>query len=251
MFIFSTDIDGTIYDSLETATHFAEFWEALTTGSEQEGKLIFNTGRSIGDTLGLLSEVPLPQPDFIIGGVGTEIYSCEQSEKIDDWESYLVGDGWEADGVSSLVERLIPDIEAQPPECNTNVKRSWFWNDRDLADIAQLEKSLSDEGIVAQVVYSSQRDLDILPRRANKGNALHWLCDRLDFGHAKIIVAGDSGNDLSMFGHADVHGIVVANASAELQAIDFKTTGHFLAQAPCAYGVVEGLRHFLTPSIVA
>ena len=78
--------------------------------------------------------------------------------------------------------------------------------------------------MAAQVVYSSSRDLDILPAGANKGNALRWLASQVGLAHDKVCVDGDSGNDASMFLVEDVYGILVSNSeealSEALEGID-------------------------------
>jgi phosphoglycolate phosphatase-like HAD superfamily hydrolase len=65
--------------------------------------------------------------------------------------------------------------------------------------IATLEKQLADAGLRVRVVYSSGRDLDVLPADTNKGAALGWLCERIKVDLRSVLVAGDTGNDASMF----------------------------------------------------
>jgi len=93
------------------------------------------------------------------------------------------------------------------------------------------------------VVYSSSRDLDILPEYANKGNALLWLAETLKVEASRILVAGDTGNDISMFQLDDVFGIVVENAQPELLAATVHKN-YFKAAKPFADGVLQGLLHF-------
>ena len=93
-----------------------------------------------------------------------------------------------------------------------------------------------------KVVYSSSRDLDILPRNATKGGALRWLCERLGVPLDTVLVAGDSGNDSSMFRLPGVRGIVLENTLPELYeaTVDVPTysSRHILAD-----GVLDGLCH--------
>ena len=58
-----------------------------------------------------------------------------------------------------------------------------------------------------------------------------------------VVVAGDTGNDSSMFLLPDVKGIVVENALPELlsAALNQQT---FVARSAMADGVLEGLAHF-------
>src|SRR5690606_12125543 len=109
-------------------------------------------------------------------------------------------------------------------------------------DLEALKEALKEAGVGAQVVYSSARDLDVLPAPANKGNALRWLCRRLGVKLEEVIVAGDTGNDASMFQLPGVRGIVVENAEPELlQAVLGTDTHH--AKGACAAGVLDGMIH--------
>jgi len=93
------------------------------------------------------------------------------------------------------------------------------------------------------VIYSSARDLDVLPLTANKGNALRWICQRLGIELNEVVVCGDTGNDSSMFIVPGVRGIAVGNAEAELlEAV--RRTDAYLAKGECAAGVMEGLKAF-------
>lgn len=239
MLLFSTDIDGTVYDSDESAELFATFWESLQ-GGQSSPLLVYNTGRSIEDTIELIKRTPLPRPDYIIGGVGTKIIDFRHDVTIDNWDIVL-SENWNFDEVRETVRNHCPTLEPQPDECQNPHKCSWFWHDKSVDEIAGLRTALEDAGLETQVVYSSDRDLDILPRKANKGNAIAWLAGRLEIPLDEIVVAGDSGNDLSMFLVGKSKGIVVSNAEAALLDVASKR-GAFIASLPCAAGVVEGIQ---------
>ena len=102
---------------------------------------------------------------------------------------------------------------------------------------------LLEAGLSAQVIYSTDQDLDVLPLAANKGNAITWLARHLDVGLDEVVVAGDSGNDSSMFLLEGVRGIAPGNASPELLR-EIKGADAYLASRTCASGVVEGLKKY-------
>jgi mannosylfructose-6-phosphate phosphatase len=52
------------------------------------------------------------------------------------------------------------------------------------------ETRLLGVGIEAVAVYSSQRDLDVLPRQADKGKCLAWLTQHLGISARTILVVG-------------------------------------------------------------
>lgn len=242
MYLFSTDIDGTIYDGPESAEMFAEYWIGTT-----ETVLVYNTGRSIDDTLQLINSTALPTPRYITGGVGTEIFDCDTSERLDDWKIVL-SSGWDFATVDRLVTGHDEDIRRQPDECQNEFKCSWYWEERSTEDIDHLTGKIRSEGINAQIVYSSSRDLDVIPTLANKGNAVTWLSERLGIQLSHVIVAGDSGNDSSMFQLEGARGIIPANAESSLRTAPRKTLTY---ESPgfCAAGVIEGLNHFMPTKI--
>src|SRR6056297_2924555 len=245
MLLFSTDIDGTIFDGPETAETFAAFWKDLRQMPEGP-LLVYNTGRLLSDVRSLIAETPLPSPDYIISGVGTEIFDYAAAIPVEEWNETLSGK-WDFDTVFELVSSKVEDIEAQPEECQNPFKCSWFYYDKNREDLDRIESMIESAGIQAQLIYSSDRDLDILPRQANKGNALKWLAAWKGIPLQRIAVAGDSGNDSSMFMVDEVYGVVVSNAEEALvEAVSSGNT--FLASKPCAHGVVEGLGNFLEPT---
>jgi hypothetical protein len=122
-------------------------------------------------------------------------------------------------------------------------KSSWYLMQAGPETIKALEKQLADAGLHVTVIYSSSRDLDVLPMDTNKGAALRWLSERIGIDPAEVLVAGDTGNDASMFLLPRVRGIVVENAQPELiEAVVKRPT--FNATKVMAEGVLEGLQHF-------
>lgn len=240
MLLFSTDIDGTVYDNTDSSARFAEYWSSLR---DQHGypKLAYNTGRSLDDTLALIARTALPTPDFIISGVGTSIVHGDGSRPLSEYLNTL-RDEWDFDTVFEIVD-AIDGPRPQPSECQNPHKCSWFWENASTAQLDHLQSTLSQRGIEAQVVYSSNRDLDLLPVAANKANALLHLVHHLDLPRSQVVVAGDSGNDAAMLSIRGTKAIAVANSEPAL--ID-ALQGHsfFHASKPCADGVIEGLQHY-------
>ncbi|QQL45984.1 HAD-IIB family hydrolase [Sulfuriroseicoccus oceanibius] len=243
MLLFSTDIDGTVYDGEQSARLFAGFWAELK--SERGGYLAYNTGRALDDTLGLIASTPLPEPDFIISGVGTSIYDVRGERLVQGFHDHL-NEGWDPELAHRVVEQSVSDgLSRQPDECQSQHKRSWFWHGASASGLSALEQALVGAGLATQVVYSSARDLDVIPARANKANALLFLMRYLNSAVARTLVAGDSGNDAAMLALGEVDSIVVSNAEAALME---RLQGHecFVASQPCASGVIEGLKHYLS-----
>jgi hydroxymethylpyrimidine pyrophosphatase-like HAD family hydrolase len=102
---------------------------------------------------------------------------------------------------------------------------------------------LRDASINADLVYSSRRDLDVLPAGIDKGAATAFLAEYYEYEPEDVIVCGDSANDLAMFQHG-FRGIVVGNAHPELQVIEGPTI--YRSRESFAAGVLDGLNHWLS-----
>jgi sucrose-6F-phosphate phosphohydrolase len=237
--LFSTDLDGTLLGNPESALRFKRAWEALRP--ERRPVLVYNTGRTVADTQSLIAARVLPSADFIIGGVGTELYDHRQRGAVPEFAAQF-GEGWDLAKVEAIVSATT-GVTRQPPEFLHPYKSSWYWHRAAREEVEALRQRLTGAGLRVAVVYSSLRDLDVLPSQANKGNALAWLCDRLAITLSEVLVAGDTGNDSSMFLLAGVHGIVVENAQPELFESVVKLPV-FVSRRVMADGVLEGLKHF-------
>ncbi len=237
--LFSSDLDGTLLGNPESEQRFKQTWESLKR--EARPLLVYNTGRSVRDVRSLVAARKLPEPDVIIGGVGTELFDPHTRPQLADFGSQF-GEGWDLAKVEEIVGSMA-GIERQPPEFLHPYKSSWYWHRIDRTKLEELRQRLDEAGLQATIVYSSLRDLDVLPKRAAKGNALMWLCERLNIPLEHVLVAGDTGNDSSMFRVPGVKGIVVENAQPELfeAVVELPV---FVTHQVMADGVLEGLKHY-------
>jgi len=240
--LFSTDLDGTVVGNREATARFRDFWHSLP--EETRPLLVFNSGRLIDDQLELLDTVPLPRPDYIIGGVGTML-SREGKPELSKAYTSQLGAAFDADKIASVMED-VPGISLQPDRYQHGLKSSWYLHDADEGMLAEIERRLNDNGVAARIVYSSARDLDVLPRAADKGAAIRWLCGHLGIGLDETVVAGDTGNDRAMFELPDVRGVVVANALEELKSFAAREHNMFIALKEEADGVIAGLQHWIS-----
>lgn len=237
--LFSADLDGTLLGDPAATRRFKAAWEALAP--RRRPQLVYNSGRLVADLRRLIDRGALPKADYYVGGVGTQIFDVARRRMFGGLRARLA-DGWNSARVRDVVARF-PGIRAQPDAFQHEFKSSWFLKRASPAALRALSRQLAAAGLRVEIVYSSARDLDVLPRRATKGGALAWLCARLGVPLDAVLVAGDTGNDASMFRLPGVRGIVVGNALPELgAAADGLRT--YASRKVRADGVLDGLRHY-------
>ncbi|MDB2462531.1 HAD-IIB family hydrolase [Algibacter sp.] len=235
----SFDIDNTLMDFHTHKSNFRKTW----TKHKPKGVLLaYNTGRLIDDVLSLIDKGVLPEPDYIISGVGTHIYNYKDKSIVKEFNNVL-DDGWDLKAVEDLIQKIDHPISDQPTKFQHAYKRSYFFHDASPELIASVERDFENANMSINVVYSAGKFLDVLPKFANKGNALQWLTKKLGIKPETVLVAGDSGNDSAMFDMPNVKGIVVANAHEEL----YQYTKHrqvYHTEKEKSDGIIEGLVYY-------
>ena len=203
-----TDLDNTLVGNT-IATQ--EFNQKILNCGDRVG-LIYATGRSYESATQLQTTESLLEPQYWITGVGSEIY---QNGILDSsWSEHLKAQ-WHREKIHALALEF-PDLLTQPNASQNEFKISFYLhNDNANEVLTQLRDRIATAGFAAQLIYSSNEDLDILPIRCDKGLALRHLMTALKTNNANTIVCGDSGNDIGLF-KQDTLGIIVNNAQIEL-----------------------------------
>lgn len=238
--LLSLDIDNTLINEQSLDGKFGEYWN---NGLQENRPLLcYNTGRLLDDTLGLVKDNVLPKPHYIISGVGTNIFDVREKRVVKEF-SEILEEGWDIDRVQQIVNQLPFSIEKQPAHFQHAYKQSYFFENASPKDVDYIEQLFRETDLEVNIIYSSNKFLDVLPKWANKGNALSWLLRYLEIQTEQVLVAGDSGNDNTMFALSGVRGIVVGNAQQEL----YNFTKHmdvYHAEAAFSEGLIEGLKFY-------
>lgn len=230
--ILATDLDGTLVGDPEGLQQLLNFYHEQT----YDVSLVYITGRYYDSALALIDQEQLPTPDVLVTDVGTSIYIGKSFEKDQDWAARML-EGWEPDRIDAIAS-AIEGITKQPLPLENRC--SYF------ADGAQpvekLKLQLEEAGIPHKLVFSGGRDVDILPCRSGKGQALQYILTKYEIEGAKLLVAGDSGNDLEML-TLGFPSVIVGNSQPELlespeNPLIYRATKH------CAGGIHEAWTHF-------
>jgi sucrose-6F-phosphate phosphohydrolase len=242
--------------------------------SHPQLRLAYVSGRDKNLVKVAIADFKLPEPDFVIGDVGTTLYHVEGGrwQMNQGWQREI-GRDWHGRGHDDITKLLADvdgkDLELQPPEKQNRYKVSYFTdpsiNPRALKQ--NISDILDNHNIATHIIWS--RDdaedtglLDILPRRANKLRAIRFLMNEKAVEESNTVFAGDSGNDLDVL-VSGLQAILVKNSAGDVR----RTAIHRLAEdghndrlymakggfkgmnGNYAAGVLEGVAHFF-PEIV-
>jgi hypothetical protein len=226
-----------------------------------------------------IAKYDLPEPDFVIGDVGTTLYRIEKRKPESRWcldpgWQQEIGGDWITCNRNDVVGLLAGihgmDFRLQEEEKQNRFKVSYY-TDPDLKmEIVRERISilLQAHGISSTVIWS--RDdaarcglLDILPPKANKLQAIRFLMKQEQIPEKNAVFAGDSGNDLDAL-TSGLQAILVRNSAADVRKAAFEELGEkgfsdslYIAKGGLhgmngnyAAGVLEGLVHFF-PEVAA
>lgn len=233
--ILATDLDGTFLspDSNERSSDLYK----IIRDHREEILLIFVTGRGYESILPLLDDSSLPNPDYIIGDVGATILKRNQGAFVPvmSLQSEIAGK-WP--GREAILNELGSIAGLQLQEVPQERRCSFYYeNPETLTEIENIGKALG-----LTVLYSAGKYLDFLPMDVSKGNSLRRLLKSEGLSEARVLVAGDTLNDLSLM-QTGYKGVVVNNGEPALKEAVASHSAIFLAKQTGPSGILEAM-HF-------
>jgi len=198
------------------------------------------TGRCLQGTRDALEEKGIPMPDVLITSTGTEIHYGNGLVRDEAWAKHI-DYRWNR---RRLLEALteIPGLKLQPERAQAEHKISFLVDSDRSPTIRELVRHLRALDLHANVIYSYQAYLDVVPIRASKGQAIRYLGARWGIEPEAMLVAGNSGNDIEML-RGNTLGVVTGNYSGELESLRGEPAIYF-AEGSHAWGVLEGIDYY-------
>ncbi len=231
-----TDIDYTLIG--DDNEHLDELKRRLEDARDVLGFGVA-TGRTIDSAMDIIKEHDIPQPDFFITSVGTEIYYGNEMTYDQGYDAHI-SKQWNRDKIRKVLDQF-DFLIYQEEDTQRKFKVSYYMKpDKD--QFAMIHHALVKNKLKYNLIFSHGQFLDILPVKASKGKAIRYLSYKWEIPLRHVIVSGDSGNDEEML-RSGALGVVVGNYSEELEHLrDVKRV--FFAEKPYAGGILEGIEHY-------
>jgi sucrose-6F-phosphate phosphohydrolase len=233
MKLLAADIDNTLTGDRAAYQRLARLLSA-----NRDVTVTYVTGRDKILTFEILTAECLSEPQYTLCNVGTEIYVGSDYRRDDAWSRYI-DHRWDRLEVQEALI-TIPYLFQQSRQFE--FKQSYHLFQKADIVIDEIHKRLEEIGIEHKVAYSSGTDLDIIPERAGKGDAVDYIRKRLRISRKHVLAAGDSGNDIGLLS-AGFLAVVVGNHKSELNA-DSLPKDVYWARERYAGGIIEGIQHF-------
>ena len=232
-FVLATDLDGTFLGGNENERE--ELYH-LIRSNRNKVILMFLTGRSVDATLPVISDQLIPTPDILVSDVGATVVDGRTLEPIPAIQTEL-SQNWP--GESAIVEKLKSFSGLKRQKVPQENRVSYYVEDD--APLVAIKETITNE-LRCNAIYSDGRYLDVLPYNISKGTTLKKIIDKLSIPDEKVLVAGDTLNDLSLF-ETTCPGVAVSNSEEQLQEKIETLENVHLASKPGAAGILEGLNH--------
>ncbi|MBX2923066.1 MAG: glucosylglycerol-phosphate synthase [Chitinophagaceae bacterium] len=230
--LLATDLDGTFLGGRQ-----ADRLKLYRLIREQKDvQLLFVTGRGIESVMPLLDNPVIPDPDYIICDVGATVLNGKTLEPVQPIQSEIEKK-WPG---TVAIRKKLRRVKGLRPQMVSQQRRCSFFYDEN-TDIEMVKKIAVDMGL--DVLLSAGKFLDILPQNTNKGSTLKKLAALMQFPEERILVAGDTLNDKSLY---DTHYKGVVVGAAEPALLDYTANMPHVLQASAlgAGGILESMKHF-------
>lgn len=233
--ILFTDLDGTFLGGSHEERDRLKRW---LLDQRPSVKLVYATGRSFENIAPLIDCGELPEPDAIIGDVGTSLLQAD-GQPICPTIHAEIESRWVP--AAQQLSGKLKSIDGLTIQAKTGPRRQSFTFTPPI-DLSLACRTV--EAIGADALVSDNQYFDVLPRGINKGWAVLRLIQHWQAEPSQTVVAGDTLNDLAMF-ETGLPAIVVGNAEPALRrALPSNAPHIFKAQAEGAGGIWQGLSHF-------
>ncbi|MFG1479443.1 HAD-IIB family hydrolase [Xanthobacter sp. V4C-4] len=243
--VLATDLDGTFLGG--TPEDRARLYRWIARHRAEIG-LVFVTGRDLDFIralcAGAVADAPdAPSPDYVVADVGTTVARMEVTDggprliPLAELEAPIAAAWGDRSAFVRATLADQPGLRLQETAFRHRVSYHYDPARHDPAATAPLRAAGLD------ILVSAGRFLDVLPGGVNKGSTLLALLDHLALDRDRVLVAGDTLNDLAMF-RTGLRGAVVGGAEPALLAETGALPRVRHCRAAGAAGIAEAISAF-------
>lgn len=230
--LLATDLDGTFLGGKSIQKQ--QLYRIIR--EKKDTLLVFVTGRGLERVIPLLNDPIIPNPDYIICDVGATIVNGHTLEPVDILQ-HPIEKSWPG---SLTIREALKGIEGMDYQEVPQQRRCSFYTNKPSV-IEEVKKRVAK--LDCEIIFSADKFLDILPKGVNKGTSLVKLVNFLKINHDRVLVAGDTLNDLAMY-EQGFNGVVVGKAEQKLLDATIHLPNVHHANAEGAGGITEAMEYF-------
>jgi sucrose-phosphate synthase len=198
------------------------------------------TGLSFDEAWEVIKRCGMPEPGFVISGLGAEIRYGETGVLDERWE-HQIGTRWNRNAV---VEALsdVPGLNLQEEHFQHRFKVSYLMDSKQASGRLFLQRKLRESGLAAKVIVTAKSFVDVIPIRSGKDVALRYLENRWGIDPSRIFYFGTYGNDISAVRGRNLS-VLAGDADRVLRQLHSRPRLYH-AKGKGLAGFFEGLDHY-------
>ncbi|WP_411825826.1 HAD family hydrolase [Luteolibacter sp. AS25] len=153
------------------------------------------TGLSFDEAWEVIRRCKMPEPGFVISGLGSEIRYGETGVLDERWENQIAS-RWHRAAVEEALAQ-VDGLELQEESYQHKFKVSYTMPSVRASSRLALQRILREKGISAKVIVTAKIYVDVIPVRSGKDVGLRYLQNRWGIDPGRIYYFGTYGNDAS------------------------------------------------------
>lgn len=198
------------------------------------------TGLSFDETWDVIHRCHMPEPGFVISGLGAEIRYGDSGVPDERWRNQI-STRWDRDAV---VDSLMgfDCLTQQEERFQHKFKVSYVMDSMRAVNRLDLQRKLRENDVSAKVIVTAKAFVDVIPIRSGKDVALRYLENRWGIDPGTIFYFGTFGNDIAAVRGRNLSALA-GDADRVLRQLHSRPRLYH-ANEPGLGGLFEGLEHY-------
>ena len=222
----------------EEPQELVEKWRALF--EDQPVGFGIATGLSFDEAWNVIRRCGMPEPGFVISGLGAEIRYGETGVPDEQWTNQI-GTRWDRKAVADVLSGF-ECLSLQEDKFQDKFKVSYLMDSNRAVGRLELQRKLRENGISGKVIVTAKSYVDVIPIRSGKDVALRYLENRWGIDPSRLFYFGIYGNDIAAVRGRNIS-TLAGDADRVLRQLHSRPRLYH-AEGKGLGGLFEGLEHF-------